>query len=429
MYRDEGLARRIIDLPADAMTRQWLDVTSDRGDEVMQRMETLSAQTRTNEGLKCARKYGGSLVLMGVDDGQFKTNDPDPDLTQPVIPDKIKSVNFLKVYSARREVEVLQDTIDTDPTSETFGEPTIYRINQMLGGGSFDVHASRVLRFDGAFVPSVTLAQNAGWHDSVFQSAYTQIRQVGTTYASAEFIIGDFVQTIVKIKDLINRIAAGQEDFVKARIALLDLSRHVANTVLLDSDEDYSRQSSTVAGLAELLDRFMMALSSVTGIPVTLLMGRSPAGMNATGESDIRFWYDKVQADQVNTLGPQLEKLIRYLFLEDGGAEPEEWSINFRPLFQMTEKEKQELYKGTAEGDAIYIAQGVLEPEEVAISRFAGEEFDTGVVTIDVKGREEQLKEEDEPPTPPTPPPVAPGEPGVTPTPVAVVEPEDETRK
>ncbi len=97
-------------------------------------------------------------------------------------------------------------------------------------------------------------------------------------------------------------------------------------------------------------------------------MGRSPAGQNATGESDIRFWYDHIQAQQNNVLKPRLEKLIRYLFLEQGHTEPEQWSIQFNPLFLKTDMEEANLYKATAEGDAIYIQNGVLAPAEVAVS-------------------------------------------------------------
>jgi phage-related protein (TIGR01555 family) len=406
MYTENGIARRVIDLPANSMTRNWFTLTGgEEADKVMQRLETLLAQFHITEAIKWARLYAGSIVLMGIDDGQFAQGEEDPDLTLPVKPDQIKSVNSLTAFSAWREVEVIETSLDTDQTSPTFGQPTIYRVTQLLGGGSFDVHISRLLRFDGALVTRFTQKQNAGWHASVLQSAFEQIRQIGSVFDNAEIITQDFVQTLLKVKDLMNKIATGQEDLIRKRLDLLDLSRHVINTLLLDSEEDFERHSSTVTGLDGLLDRFMMALSAVTGIPVTLLMGRSPAGQNATGESDIRFWYDKVQADQNNVLKPRLEKLIRYLFREDGGKEPEEWSIQFNPLFQKTDKEEAELYKLTAEGDAIYIAHSVLDPNEVAISRFSGEEFNTGVVDIDEKTRkpeEPEAAEEIEEPEAPT---------------------------
>jgi phage-related protein (TIGR01555 family) len=406
LYSENGIARRIIDLPANAMTRNWFTLTGgEEADKVMQRLETLMAQFHITQGIKWGDLYGGAIVLMGIDDGQFAQGEEDPDLTLPVKTDQIRSVNSLTAFSAWREVQVIETSVDTDQTSPTFGEPLIYQVTPLLHGGSFYVHISRILRFDGAVVPRHIQRLNAGWHLSALQAAFEQIRQIGSVFDNAEIITQDFVQTLLKIKDLANMIATGNEKVVKQRLNLIDLSRHVINTLLLDSEEDYERHSSTVAGLAELLDRFMMALSAVTGIPVTLLMGRSPAGLNATGESDLRSWYDQVQAEQNNDLKPRLEKLIRYLFLEGGGKEPGQWSIQFNPLFQKTDKEEAELYKLTADGDAVYIQNGVLDPNEVAISRFGGEEFNTGVVDIDEKARkpeEPEATEEIEEPEAPT---------------------------
>ncbi len=396
LYRENGITRRVIDLPANSMTRNWFNISGDEEERVTQRMETLRAQFHVTEAVKWARLYGGSILLMIIDDGQF-AGDDDPDLTKPVNVDNIKAINALVPFAGWREVQVDESSIDKDQSSPTFGQPLLYQVTPVLGGNTFDVHVSRLIRFDGELLPRQTQTENAGWHDSVIQAAYTKIRQVDTVFDNAEIITQDFVQVILKVADLANQIASGNDAYVKARLNALDLSRHVLNSLLLDKEEDYSKSSSSVAGLSELLDRFMMALSSVTGIPVTLLMGRSPAGMNATGESDLRFWYDKVQADQNNVLKPRLEKLIRYLFLEDGGKEPEEWSIQFNPLFQMTEKEKQDIYKGTAEADAVYIDRNVLDPSEVAVSRFSGTEFNTGVVKLDKTTRE--LDEPTEEPT------------------------------
>ncbi|MFQ8761936.1 MAG: anti-CBASS protein Acb1 family protein [Intestinimonas sp.] len=51
-------------------------------------------------------------------------------------------------------------------------------------------------------------------------------------------------------------------------------------------------------------------LSGASRIPVTKLFGRSPAGMNATGESDLRNYYDYVDTLREAKLRPILEKLL-----------------------------------------------------------------------------------------------------------------------
>ncbi len=256
--------------------------------------------------------------------------------------------------------------------------------------------------------------------DSVLEACYQHVRQLGAVYDSAEFIVEAFVQTVIKIKNLFAMIASGNDANLKRRLNWLDMSRHVANTELLDSEEDYAKHSSTVAGLSELIDRFMMAVSAPTGIPVTLLMGRSPAGQNATGEADVKFYYDNIRSSQRNEFAPAIEPLINYIIASaEITSKPDTWSIEFNPLHEMTSTEQATLYKTTAEGDAIYILNQVLDPDVIGRYRFVGDHFNADPPSMDEDEFFAEPEEEEEPPpTPPVPPvqiPIAPA-PGQTPT-------------
>jgi phage-related protein (TIGR01555 family) len=380
LYRGAGLTRRIINLPATEMTRNWFTINGDDQDKVLQKLEELSAQEAYTDAMVWARLYGGAVIFMGINDGGKAE--------EPVNVENIKEVWGLTVFD-KTDVVIVDASISRDPNSPFFGKPTIYEITPITGGTSFKVHASRLIRFDGAKIPNQQLHENNGWHDSVMQSIYEQLRQIGGVYDNAEFIVEDFVQTIIKVDNLLQMIASGQDDQVKQRLNLIDLSKHVANTILLDAKEDYAKHSSTVTGLDTLLDRFMMYVSSVTGIPVTLLMGRSPAGQNATGESDIRMWYDSIRSAQRAILRPRLETLIEYCFKATGG-EPETWSIEFNPLWEMTEDEKANVYKTNAEGDQIYIVNGVVSAAEIARYRFGGQSYNPTPPTIEQDDLDEQ---------------------------------------
>lgn len=172
---------------------------------------------------------------------------------------------------------------------------------------------------------------------------------------------------------------------------MANLSKGVTNMMVLDGQETFEKLSTNVSGVSELLDRFMLSLSSVTAIPVTLLFGRSPAGLNATGDSDIRNFYDMIKQYQETKLKPILEKLFLYIFKSKNGptngVEPENWSIQFTPLWQNTEEQEATMRRTVAETDRIYIETGVLDPNEVAISRFGGDRWSMNTL-IDVKARE-----------------------------------------
>jgi phage-related protein (TIGR01555 family) len=366
LYRENGLAKRIIELPADDMTRNWFKITGDTEDAVLQKLQVLGAQMHTQSGIKWSRGFGAALMVMGIDDGG--------EWAEPVNEDAIKAVNFLMVFD-RRECQVVQESISKDFNDKKIGQPQLYRITPVMGGSSITVHESRVIRFDGALLAHREMIANAWWHDAILQAAYESLRQMGGVFDSTEFIVEDFIQTIVKIDNLFSLMASGKEDLIKQRLQLLDQSRHTKNMLLLDKNEEYDKKTASVSGLDELLDRFMMILSAASGIPVTLLMGRSPAGQNATGESDVRFYYDSIKADQVNDLSPRLERLIRYIYKSDGFTEPKTWSIKWNPVREMSDKERSELYKLNADADVLYIMHQVLTPDEVREHRFGGEEY------------------------------------------------------
>jgi phage-related protein (TIGR01555 family) len=373
IWRANGLGRRIIDVIPDDVTRNWFTITNDEEDKVKQKLEELGAQSKINLTGKLGRCYGGAIAIIGVNDGQ--------DLEEPVNEERIKSVDWITVFD-RREVTIQSTDMEKDITTGNFGEPRIYEVIPRFGAventnasGRFRVHESRVIRFDGNVLAWREYEANGYWMDSILEHIYESIRQLGAVYDSAEFITESFVTTVLKVKNLMQLISAGNDSLIQRRLNLLDMSRHVANTELLDADEELTKLSSTVSGLAELLDRVMMAVSASTGIPVTKLFGRSPAGQNATGEGDASNYNDEIRAIQRNEYGPKMEKLVRYIFKSDGFGEPDQWSLDWNPLHELTQQEQADQYKATAEGDAIYIQNQVLDPDVIGRYRFIGDHF------------------------------------------------------
>jgi hypothetical protein len=132
-------------------------------------------------------------------------------------------------------------------------------------------------------------------------------------------------------------------------------------------------------------------------MPVTILFGRSPAGMNATGDSDWQHFYDTIASEQKNTLEPALVRLYRLICLaKDGptlGIEPDDIEIHFHALKEPTDLEQAQLELVVAQKDQIYFTIGSLQAEQIALSRWRGGDFSM-TTEIDVKQLEEALKNE-----------------------------------
>jgi hypothetical protein len=97
------------------------------------------------------------------------------------------------------------------------------------------------------------------------------------------------------------------------------------------------------AGLPEIYDRFMMEIAGAAEIPATKLFGRSPQGMNATGESDTRNYYEMITSLQERMLRPALEKLLPVMAISCWGYVPEDMTILFEPVMPMSGEDKMKL--------------------------------------------------------------------------------------
>lgn len=402
LYHGDDIAATIAELPAKEMVRAWINVRADEKDAgdsvtdqvstsklVLQALDDLDAQPKVFEALVWSRVFGGSLLFLGVDDGGG--SDPQA-LSKPINERSIRSFDFLQVFD-RWDVNVRKWY--ADPSQPKFGHPELYDIVQTSVPGGLDrlrprfgIHESRFVRFDGAMTNRRRWLRNNGWADSVYVRVAEVIRDFAAAWGGAAHLLQDFAQAVFKMKGLQAALASDNDDLVINRMILMDMCRSVARAVPLDSDnEEFTRQATPVTGLPDLLDRFALRLSAAARMPASLLMGQSPSGLNATGDADIRFFYDSIKAQQEQNLRPRLNRIVELLFLAAEGPtrghEPDNWSIEFNPLWQLDEKDMGTLRKTQAEADQIYIMNGVLTPEEVASSRFGGDRYSTDTVLDD----------------------------------------------
>ncbi len=441
LFHGNDLANRICTLPAVEMTREWFELKIDAPDgeeaqktaderaalsqDIQQQLQTLGAQSKITEALTWARLFGGSIVYIGADTGPAD----DPEL--PLDPTSVQAVRFLTVMD-RHEVRIVE--WDGDPLSPTYGDPLFYEVitsttrkGTPLRFGS-KIHASRVLHFDGTKTTRRRKRMfNTGWADSIFVKLYDVMRGYGHTWESVETLMADFAQAVIKIKGLAEMMATHGEDKVKARLDLMDTSRSVLRALMLDADfEDYERKPTPLTGLPDLIDRWLYRVASAAGVPITLLFGMSPGGLNATGESDTRFFYDMICTQQEEMLRPQLEKLLRIMLSAaqgpTKGKEPDSWSFDFVPLWQMSDKEKAELRRTQADTDSKYFDMAVLTQDEIAASRFGGDDYSLET-SLDLEARNTMKRTYEEQPAvdPVTGMPATP-EPGLS-TPVAPASP------
>lgn len=398
MWRGDDIAARIVEtLPAEAFRQGFKLNMEDKAaaEDVMAVVEEMGVSGSFIEAKEFERAYGGAAIFPVINDGQ-------KDMSQPLNLDRISSISSLLVFEPRELQAVSWYGGLLEPK---FGRPDVYDLQAVSEGTAAPpgvrIHESRLIIFRGIRVSRQQTSNRMSWGDSVLNRVVRVLRDYNISWASVAELLSDFAQAVIKIKGLSELIASDRDNIIQARIRAFQLSRSTLRAVLLDSDEEFERKQTPISGMPDLLDRFATRLAAAADMPVTLLMGQSPAGMNATGESDTRFFYDRVAVDQTKKTHSQLERMILLVMLsKDGplkGKEPDTWSVEFNPLWQPSSKEVAEERKLVADVDTAMIANQVVTPEEVRQARYGGDEYsaDLHVELEDVDDLDKELTPEE----------------------------------
>ncbi len=178
---------------------------------------------------------------------------------------------------------------------------------------AISVHESRIIRFDGMLTDVLSRQKLAGWTYSVLQPVYDTLRRFNLSFDSTVNLLADAQQAVFKIKGLEEKLSFNEAQ-LHARMQLVDLMRSTARAVMIDAEgEEFKREPTSFAGMADVLDRVMLLVSADADMPLTELFGRSPAGLNATGESDTRKWYDTIATEQSGELEPKVQRVYKVL--------------------------------------------------------------------------------------------------------------------
>ena len=209
-----------------------------------------------------------------------------------------------------RCIQFVDRRLDRDPLSPWYGEAEIYEI-VAPGRGSLLLHPSRVVRFLGNEAPDPSLAGTV-WSDPVLLALYDAIHAVALTLAGATSLMHEAKVDVVTVPNLSEHLSSAETTSqLSARFGTAAAMKSINNLLLLGDGETWNRQKIDFAGLPEMVRTFLQVAAGAADIPVTRLLGQSPAGLLATGESDTRNTYDMVSAKQEADLRPKLERLDR----------------------------------------------------------------------------------------------------------------------
>lgn len=385
LYTYNWLAAKLIDIPIDDATRKWRNLLiSDADDkkEVEEVMNSYDVKGKINLAMKWARVFGGAVIVIIIDG-----DDPE----QPLDIERIRP-GSLKNFLVLDRYNIYPSVADRDIMSENYGEPDYYTV--VRGGQA--IHNSRIIKFNG-IIPSIReYEQNNFWGNSNFTRLFEPVSDSQTVSQSINNLVFESNVDVYRIEGLNALVAEGKDNLVVKRLQIAAKMKSIINGIALDKEDEYEKKLANFTNLAEIDDKFIQKVAGAGDIPVTRLMGKSPSGMNATGESDMLNYYDNVSSLQENTIRPKLDVIDQVVLASSFGTkyskDGTEFTYEFNPLKQLTKIEESDVTLKDAQRDQIYMDYDILNRADV-ITQLAE---DGTYITIDNNRAEEAQKEQEQ---------------------------------
>lgn len=344
-----SLFRKICDIPPLDEVREWRTWTGldDKQIELVDKTERrLGLRQKIAEARTLARKDGGAAILIGVNQGTTASE---------LRPEAIQK-DGLKYLTVCSRYEITPTEPNRDPRLGDLGDPKSYQLSGVAG---VTVHPSRVIRFIGN--PIRMNGVWDGWGESIWVAIRRKVVESDEIAAAVSQLVAEAKIDVVRLKGLMSGLATEEyENLLVKRWTAMNTFKSIANALLLDADDEYVTHSQTFAGLGDIQDRAMTLVAAIADIPATRLYGRAPQGMNATGDSDMRNYYDRIKAGQEMNLQPQLAVLDEILLRSALGDRPEAAAYEWNPLWQLSETEAATVEKTFADAAAVYATNGIV---------------------------------------------------------------------
>lgn len=394
-YRGSWIVGAMIDAVAEDMTRAGVTISTSEGAKEIQNFQAGLKRLRVWETLcdeiKWARLYGGALGVLMVE-GQ--------DLSTPLRIETVGKGQFQGVAVYDRW-QLYPDLTNVIPSGPDIGLPAYYTIitsadliakqeqqanqqafttNNSLAMGT-RVHHSRVIRLIGVKLPFYQAITEMMWGMSELERIHDRLVSFDTATMSSANLINHANLRTVKVANLREILSSGgkaEEGLIKM-FEYMRLYQSNEGLTLLDGEDDFATTQYTFSGLSDMMLQFGQQLSGASGIPLVRLFGQSPAGLNSTGESDIRNYYDNINAQQEASLRPGVDKILRVAWQSLFGKPcPNDMEFMFTPLWQMTAKEKAEIGEIKTRTVTSAYESGLVD-RPIAVKELRGASAETGL--------------------------------------------------
>lgn len=356
-----GLLRACIETISDDMTRAWIkfernidgpdanndgEITPEEKEELKQKeqeSDTLIAEmTRTMEKYRLREKFHEARDLVGYEGGAMIFIDTG------AVGEELKTPLTVKNYCDELKMGDLKGFVVIDPVNIF---PGLYNASDPLKPDYFipqtwwilgqEVHESRLIRLVDNEVPVLLRPSYNFMGIPQAQILWDYILHFQQCRHASADLITKHSTTVFKtaMGDILFSAEGAQK--LDTRIQYFKQNRDNLNIVAIDKEsEDLVNVDAPVTGVDMICKQALEYLAAINRTPAVKLLGISPSGFNATGESDLRNYYDHIRSQQEKVFRAGLQKCLDVLQLNLNGKIDPTLKFEFAPL---SEEDKNSL--------------------------------------------------------------------------------------
>lgn len=403
-----GLIRACISTVADDMTRAWIELTQndslpatspngqrdpdktaqesvDRQNRILQAMESLGLQRTILKACELVGYEGGAFIF--IDTG-VQGEDLKSPLNISRYSSELQPGKHLR-FAVIDPVNIFPgDYNSANPLAKDYFQPKWWWV---LGQ---PVHASRLIRLVANEVPILLRPSYNFLGIPQAQILWDYVMHFQDCRAAEQRLLQKFSLTVLKtdMEGIIHRGAPRAEFDRRIMLMLQNMSND--GVLAIDREtEDLVKLETPLGGVSDIVRQSLEMLAAINRTPAVKLLGISPSGFNATGESDIRNYYDHVRSQQEKVLRDGITTILKCIQLHLFGEINRGISFNFKELGSEDRAALGMYQQGKAQTIGAYVDRDIISPEEAR--KALSTDPDSGFSDIDPEDTPEEPDDTD----------------------------------
>lgn len=355
-----GLIRACIETVADDMTRDFGKIKSEEPDkaEIVVAMNNALEQFHIRDVLhEVAEKvgyFGGCLVYIDTGANDVKLQTP------LNMGEYSKELRNLKAFRVIDPINVYPGAYNSvEPLKADFFRPEHWYV---MGKR---VHASRLIRFVANEVPQLLKPVYNFFGIAQAQLLWDYVMHFAECRVATANIAKKYSMTVFKTNMSATLMDGAGTDQINNRIRLIARYQDNNSITAIDKEnEDIVKIETPIGGLTDITKQGLEFLAALNRTPAVKLLGISPSGFNATGESDLRNYNDHISSQQEKVFGHGLKTIIDCIHVFLFGKTNKGLIFEWAELGEEDQAAMANTQKVKADTMAVLLDRSVISPEE-----------------------------------------------------------------